>query len=235
MLKKTITFEDLDGNKITEDFWFHLSKADLAEMLMVGGDDFEKNLHKIVDSGNGQLIMDTFKDLIGRSVGRRSENNRSFVKTKEIRDEFMGSDAYSVLFLELVTTANAAAEFIRGVVPSDMAKEAEAKVVELSDKRPANVQPTPFPQSLQTAVEGVSNDAQAQADKPQPDTLPTALFSTTQQLRPDESPISAEPAKDDEDPAWLTEGRKPTRQELMKMSKEDMQFVFKMTEAGLIK
>ncbi len=32
MLKKTITYEDFDGNQVTEDHFFHLSKADLVEM-----------------------------------------------------------------------------------------------------------------------------------------------------------------------------------------------------------
>ena len=32
MFKKTITYTDFNGNERTEDFYFHLSKAELAEM-----------------------------------------------------------------------------------------------------------------------------------------------------------------------------------------------------------
>ena len=32
MLKKTITYTDYDGNERTEDFYFNISKAELAEL-----------------------------------------------------------------------------------------------------------------------------------------------------------------------------------------------------------
>jgi hypothetical protein len=32
MLKKTITYTDYNGNKLTEDFYFNLSRAEIAEM-----------------------------------------------------------------------------------------------------------------------------------------------------------------------------------------------------------
>ena len=38
MLKKTITFEDLDGNLVTDDFYFHLSKAEIAEIAAASDD-----------------------------------------------------------------------------------------------------------------------------------------------------------------------------------------------------
>ena len=34
MYKKTITYEDFDGNKRTEDFYFNLTTAEVAKMEM---------------------------------------------------------------------------------------------------------------------------------------------------------------------------------------------------------
>lgn len=120
MLKKSISFEDLDGNKLTEDFYFNLSKAEIAEMELVQKDGLVKYLEKIVKEEDREKLIELFKGLITRSVGRRSEDGRRFIKSQEIIDEFVQSDAYSELFIELVTNANTAAEFVTGIVPAAM-------------------------------------------------------------------------------------------------------------------
>lgn len=122
MLKKTITYEDLDGNKITEDFYFNLSKAELAEMELTQKGGLADHLKKIVASQDGGEIITTFKKIIGDSIGRRSEDGKRFIKSEEIKDEFFQSDAYNQLFMELVTDSNAATEFIKGIMPKDMAE-----------------------------------------------------------------------------------------------------------------
>lgn len=117
MIKKTITYKDLDGNSITEDFYFALSKAEIAEMELRQGGGMEQYLTAIVASGNGGMIMSAFKEFVVKSYGRRSENMRSFLKSDEITMEFLGTDAYSQLFMELVTDAKAGAEFVAGIMP----------------------------------------------------------------------------------------------------------------------
>lgn len=132
MLKKTITYKDLDGNDVTEDFYFNLSKPELAELELRHRGGFSDHLKTIVDAQDGGKIVDTFKSIITMSIGRRSDDGRRFVKSEEIAEEFMQTDAYSVLFMELVTNADAAANFIQGMVPSDLG-EAVAKGQRVSD------------------------------------------------------------------------------------------------------
>lgn len=120
MLKKTITFNDLDGNPVTEDFWFHMSKAELAKMEMTAEGGLAKQLEVLVETGNAEAILQQFEKLILTSYGVRSEDNRRFVKSESNRNDFVSTDAYSVLFMELVTDATAAAEFVRGIVPQDL-------------------------------------------------------------------------------------------------------------------
>lgn len=122
MLKKTITFQDLDGNEITEDFYFRLTKAEIAELEVGADGGLTAYLNRIVEARDGQAIMDMFKKIIGMSVGRRSEDGRRFVKNEEITNDFMQTDAYSELFMELVTDAEKAAAFVRGLVPKDVQK-----------------------------------------------------------------------------------------------------------------
>lgn len=124
MLKKTITYSDLDGNPVTEDFYFNLSKAEIAELEIRHDGGFTAHLQKIIDSADGGAIIDTFKNIIRSSVGRRSEDGRRFVKSEEITNEFLQTDAYSELFMELVTDAEAAGRFVEGIVPADLSQAA---------------------------------------------------------------------------------------------------------------
>jgi hypothetical protein len=129
MLKKAITFEDLDGKQVTEVFHFGLSKADLAEMqLGAKGGSLEALVRAMIADEDGQKIIDTFKMIIQKSVGRRGEDGRRFIKSQEITDAFMQSDAYSELFMELVSDAKAGAEFINMIVPSGLAKPQDKAV-----------------------------------------------------------------------------------------------------------
>ena len=120
MLKKTIKYKDFNGEEVEEDFFFHLSKAELVEIELSKDGSLSEVLKKIVATKDGKVIMDTFKDIILRSYGERSGDGRKFIKNQELRDTFAASEAYSALFMELVLDAGKAAEFVRGIVPSDL-------------------------------------------------------------------------------------------------------------------
>ena len=119
MLKKTITYTDYSGNKRTEDFYFHLTKAELTEMELSKNGGFSQSLQKIIDEQNAPIIIEEFKKIVLKSYGVKSEDGRRFIKNKEVVDAFAETEAYSILFMELFTDANAASVFVNGVIPSD--------------------------------------------------------------------------------------------------------------------
>ena len=123
MLKKTITYEDFNGVDRKEDFYFNLSKAEIMEMQFgtVGGLDVM--LQKIVDAKDVKSIMNTFKMLILKAYGVKSDDGRRFIKSEEIAKEFEQTEAYSILYMELATDDNAAAEFVNGIMPKDVVAE----------------------------------------------------------------------------------------------------------------
>lgn len=125
MLKKTITYEDFNGETTSEDLFFHLSKAELVELEMSHEGGLSASLQKIVDSKDGKAIIAEFKNIILSSYGKKSEDGRRFIKNQTLREEFESSEAYSTLFMELVTDTDAAVEFINGVIPKGMVEEAE--------------------------------------------------------------------------------------------------------------
>lgn len=117
MLKKTMTYTDYDGTERTEDFFFNISKAEVAEMELSTEGGLVQKLEKIVAAQDAKQIIETFKDLILRSYGEKSPDGKRFVKSQEIRDSFSQTEAYSDLFMELATNAEAATVFVNGIIP----------------------------------------------------------------------------------------------------------------------
>lgn len=123
MLKKTIKYMDYDEVEREEDFYFNLTQAELTTMQMseVGG--LEKKLETIVKTKDAPRIMEMFRDIIRRSYGVKSADGRRFIKNDELADEFEQTEAYSILFMELCTDADAAAAFVQGILPKNLAEE----------------------------------------------------------------------------------------------------------------
>ena len=65
-----------------------------------------------------------FKDLVLKAYGVKSDDGRRFIKSKELSEEFAQTEAYSQIFMELATDADAAAKFVNGIIPADLAQKA---------------------------------------------------------------------------------------------------------------
>lgn len=123
MLKKTIKFVDYNGVEREEDFYFNLTKAEISEMELEIPGGMSEMLKRITAAKDTPSLVKIFKDLILRSYGVKSDDGRRFIKSDELKTEFSQTEAYSNLFMELATNADAASAFINGIVPSDIAKE----------------------------------------------------------------------------------------------------------------
>ena len=127
MIKKTVTYTDYNEIERTENFYFNLSKAEVMEMEMSTEGGMAESIQKIVDAKDAPSIIRVFKDLVLRAYGVKSHDGRRFMKTKpdgsKYSDEFKETEAYSQIFMELATDADKAAEFINGIIPSDLAQK----------------------------------------------------------------------------------------------------------------
>lgn len=123
MIKKTITYVDYDGTERTEDFYFNLTKAEVMAMEMGTTGGVKKMLEKIVAEKDNKRIVEVFQDIIKRSYGEKSPDGKRFIKTPEVVEAFTQTEAYSELFMELATNAQAAAAFINGIVPQGMVEK----------------------------------------------------------------------------------------------------------------
>ena len=120
MLKKTITYTDYNGTERTEDFYFNLTKAEVMEMEMSTSGGLAETIQRIVAAQDAPSIIKIFKDLVLKAYGVKSIDGRTFKKSEELKEEFSQTEAYSILFMELATDADAAAKFVNGIVPADI-------------------------------------------------------------------------------------------------------------------
>ena len=123
MYRKTVTYEDYKGNIRTEDFYFNLNKAELVELELSTKGGLTVTMDRIIAAQDNPTLFKIFKDLVSKSYGVLSDDGRKFIKNQEVLDDFMQTEAYSIIFSELATNAEAAAEFFNNVIPQNLAKE----------------------------------------------------------------------------------------------------------------
>lgn len=124
MLKITKTYEDFNGVERTEDFYFNLTKADLAELEMSVNGGLTTLLNNMSRAKDGKSIIEYSKKLVLTAYGEKSLDGREHYKSDEIRAKFAATQAYSDIFMEVATNDKKAAEFVMGILPKDIREEA---------------------------------------------------------------------------------------------------------------
>lgn len=122
MIKKTVTYVDYNGVERTEDFYFNLSKAEVAEMELSVEGGFSKMLEEIVASKDNVKIVSLFKQMVLKAYGEKSADGRRFVKSEEISKAFSETEAYSEIFMSLALNESEAAAFVNGIMPANINK-----------------------------------------------------------------------------------------------------------------
>lgn len=128
MLKKTISYFDFDNQETSETFYFNLSQAELLELELTTEGGYGEYLQKLAEEASlrpGDLIKE-LKFLIKKAYGERSEDGKRFVKSEKLSEDFGFTNAYAALFFELSTNVDSTVEFVNGIMPGEVAKEAAA-------------------------------------------------------------------------------------------------------------
>ena len=129
MLKKTITYTDYNGVERKEDFYFNLTKAEIMEMEMSISGGLTEMINRIVAAQDAPAIVKIFKELVLKAYGVKSPDGKRFIKSEELATEFAQTEAYSQLFMELATDADAASAFVNGIVPNIEGMDAAPKLI----------------------------------------------------------------------------------------------------------
>lgn len=120
MLVKTIKFKDFLGKDREQEFYFHMSEADAykLDLKTVGG--FQRKLKNMTEEQDIPKFAEMLDDMILSSYGKIADDGFSFEKTEAATKRFKESNAYSILFKELITSGDKCIEFIKGILPQEM-------------------------------------------------------------------------------------------------------------------
>lgn len=121
MIKKSVKYVDYNGLERSEDFYFHYTEAELFEMETTEEGGFSERVRRIIDAKDQPALIKLISKFVLDAYGEKSPDGRRFQKNDEIRAAFKENPAYSDIFMELALNDVAAAEFVKGVVPANMA------------------------------------------------------------------------------------------------------------------
>jgi len=128
MIAKTIKYKDYNGVEREDKFFFNLTQAELTEMELSVDGGLVEMIKGIVEAKNQPEIIKIFKKLILKAYGEKTADGKRFRKTDDngapLSIAFSETEAYSKLFMELATDDEKAADFVNGIMPSDLDKKA---------------------------------------------------------------------------------------------------------------
>lgn len=131
MVKKTITFPNFDGTEITKDFYFNLSKMEFRALDRKIPGGLENMINQIRNEKDQARLVDFLDMLILESYGEKGEDDR-FIKEdsrgRRLSSYFKVSEAWDVLFMNLINNEDELTEFLTGIVPKDIADGAREMV-----------------------------------------------------------------------------------------------------------
>jgi hypothetical protein len=127
-VKRVISFEDLDGNPVEQEWYFTLSEADASDMDLAHHENLEEYLTDVLKRKDSKTWLAILKDLLFASVGKREGN--LLVKDESVLREFKFGGAYKQLFSELIEMDDAGAEFFNSIMPAKI----QAKIAEEQGK-----------------------------------------------------------------------------------------------------
>ena len=138
MIKKTITYTDLNGAETTEDYYFHINKGEMMRMQLSEGMALDVKIDRLIQTRDYKEIVATIESFIDLSNGVRSENGKSFIKNPKQLELFKSSEAYSELVWSLYTDEDEMRDFIFGIFPSNLKEVTEETLKKLEEKKNAN-------------------------------------------------------------------------------------------------
>lgn len=120
MISITKTYKDFNGVERTETKLFNLSETEIMELELGTAGGVAEMLKSIVNAKDQPTIIKFFKEFILKAYGEKSADGTYFNKSEEMTHKFSCTQFYNLLFMELATDADKAANFVKGVVPQNM-------------------------------------------------------------------------------------------------------------------
>ena len=133
-----------DDEPKAKKLYFHLSRREMFDFIKQYDNvkNFEEWMQSAIEAEDFYTLMEFFDNLIGSSYGERQ--GERFVKGDQIKESFLNSPEYEVLFDELMEKPHLVKEFYEGIFPEKIMNqvkqdekykrlEAELKETELNN------------------------------------------------------------------------------------------------------
>lgn len=120
MYIKHIKSVDYNGVEREEDLMFNLTPAECVDFEFSTPGSLSSLIDTIINNNDTPEAMKLFKTLILKSYGEKSPDGKYFDKSEEISNKFSHTEAYSQLYMELITDDKAASEFFNNVLPKNL-------------------------------------------------------------------------------------------------------------------
>lgn len=153
MYCKKITYIDYNDVQHTEEFYFNLNRAEILNMLTTESDaTLDQVFEYFRQTRNSKALLKMVEDLIKSSYGVKSPDGKRFVKSPEITEAFVQSEAYSELLFELLNDSDATAKFFIGIVPRNLQGDLEKFYASHPNMTPEDVEKFAEEQRQQVGV-----------------------------------------------------------------------------------
>lgn len=127
MIKHTVTYEDFNGDMVTEELYFHMSVNQLLETELSHEGGLSKVLPEMLKNNDMGEVLRLFKKIVMDTYGKRSNDGKRFnPASKEEAEEFINSPAFDQFFQDITANEGAIGEFITGMMPKSMMKRLDA-------------------------------------------------------------------------------------------------------------
>lgn len=146
MLKETVAYKDYNGNERTEELYFNMNQFELTEFAASLPDDLFDAITdandkqgdnssmtiRVVEKLGRVGVIDFIKRLVLDSYGVKSEDGLYFEKSDEIKRKFSQTVAFDTVMTKLLHDDISAANFVNGIISSDMAAKLAEKRAEIA-------------------------------------------------------------------------------------------------------
>lgn len=139
MLKQPVTYIDFNGNEVTETLYFNLTRAESIELEATKSGGLSEWIKTIDAAKNPKAIIDAFKEMIYKSYGERTPDGSRFLKNDEMSQAFLATEAYSSLFVMLISDPEFAQHFVNNLLhnPKDAKGPTEVQKTFTESNAPA--------------------------------------------------------------------------------------------------
>jgi hypothetical protein len=179
MLKKTITYEDFDENKVTDTLYFNVTKTELSANLNLvksfeGLQEMFQEKHDL-STEEIMVIFNFVQTLMRLSYGIKSPDGKSFEKSEALWLKFMNTAAYDAFTMSLFENPQEANDFMIAIFPKELLAQAKLQMaagdktgrpvpLDHQEKQLSVVKPVDERAALEARL--ASLNAEADANKP---------------------------------------------------------------------